>query len=233
VTGTYTLRELDTDLWVADAPHKMLGLHIGTRMTVVRLANNELWIHSPIRISGTLKGSIDALGLVQYIVAPNAFHHLFLADAAATWPTAQVWGAKGLRKKRKDVRFDGFLCADDESPWADEIDDMYLAGAILDETLFLHRKTRTLVSSDLAVNQMKADDWLTRLYVKASGVQGTFGHTLLIRMCFRDKVKSRASVDRLLEWDFDRVILAHGEVLDTGGREAVANSFKWLPASKQ
>ena len=110
---------------------------------------------------------------------------------------------------------------------------MYLAGAILDETLFLHRKTRTLISSDLAVNQMEADDLLTRLYIKASGVQGEFGHTLLIRMCFRDKVKSRSSIDRLLEWDFDRVILAHGEVLETGGREAVANSFNWLPASKQ
>jgi hypothetical protein len=232
VTATYTLRELDTDLWVADAPHTMLGLHIGTRMTVVRLANRELWIHSPIRISGALKDSIDALGLVQYIVAPNAFHHLFLADAAAAWPTAQVWGAKGLQKKRKDVRFDGFLHADDESPWADEIDDMYLAGAILDETLFLHRKTRTLISSDLAVNQVKTDDWLTRLYVRASGAQEKFGHTLLIKMCFRDKAKSRASINRLLEWDFDRVILAHGEVLETGGREAVTNAFRWLPAAK-
>ena len=110
---------------------------------------------------------------------------------------------------------------------------MYLAGAVLDETLFLHRKTQTLISSDLAVNQMKPDDWLTRLYIKASGVQGKFGHSLLIRMCFRDKAKTRTSIDRLLKWDFDRVILAHGEVLETGGREAVANAFKWLPESTQ
>ncbi|MGI9263780.1 MAG: DUF4336 domain-containing protein [Gammaproteobacteria bacterium] len=230
---TYTLRELDTDLWVAEAPLKTLGLQIGTRMTVVRLANHELWIHSPIQISGALKESIDALGLVQYIVAPNAFHHLYLADASAAWPEAQVWGAQALKKKRKDVRFDGLFREGDELPWSDEIEDCYLAGAILDETVFFHRKSRTLISSDLAVNQMQADDWLTKLYLKASRVEGKFGHSLLIKVCFRDKAKSRASIDRLMEWNFDRVILAHGEVLESGGREAVERSFKWLPATKK
>ena len=228
---TYTLRELDPDLWVAEAPLKAFGLQIGTRMTVVRLANHELWIHSPIRISGALKESIDALGLVQYIVAPNAFHHLYLADAAAAWPEAQVWGARALKKKRKDVRFDGLFREGDELPWADEIEARYLAGAILDETVFFHRQTRTLISSDLAVNRMKADDWATRLYLKASGVEGKFGHSLLIKMSFRDKVKSRSSINSILEWDFDRVILAHGEVLESGGRQAVEQSFKWLPAA--
>ena len=227
--AVYALDGLGTDLGGAQAPLKVFGLQINTRMTVVRLANDELWIHAPIPISGALKESSDGLGLVQYIVAPNAYHHLFLADAAAAWPTAQVWGAKGLQKKRKDVRFDGFLREGDELPWAQEIEDKYLAGVILDETVFFHPKTRTLISSDLVVNRMEPDDWLTKLYLRLSRMGDSLGHTLLIKMCFRDKVKARASVDRVLEWDFDRIVMAHGEVLESGGREAMTEAFRWLP----
>ena len=38
----------------------------------------------------------------------------------------------------------------------------------------------------------------------------------------------RAPVDRVLTWDFDRVIMAHGEVLESGGREAMRTAFAWL-----
>jgi hypothetical protein len=38
----------------------------------------------------------------------------------------------------------------------------------------------------------------------------------------------RASLDRILAWDFDRVTVAHGEILETGGHAALRTSFAWL-----
>ena len=39
------------------------------------------------------------------------------------------------------------------------------------------------------------------------------------RGIFRDRRAARQSVERILQWDFDRVTVTHGEILDTGGRE--------------
>ena len=73
--------QLDDGLWTVAAPLKALGLAIGTRMTIVRLANGELWLHSPIRPTAEIREAIDALGPVRYIVAPNLFHHMFAGEA--------------------------------------------------------------------------------------------------------------------------------------------------------
>jgi hypothetical protein len=43
-----TLVQLDDALWVATAPLSFLGLHFGTRMTIVRRADGGLIVHSPI-----------------------------------------------------------------------------------------------------------------------------------------------------------------------------------------
>ena len=36
------------------------------------------------------------------------------------------------------------------------------------------------------------------------------------------------SIDLILAWDFERVTVAHGDVLETGGRAALRESFAWL-----
>lgn len=35
----------------------------------------------------------------------------------------------------------------------------------------------------------------------------------------------RAGVERILDLDFDRVIVTHGDVVETGGREALREAF--------
>ncbi len=37
-----------------------------------------------------------------------------------------------------------------------------------------------------------------------------------------------AAMEKILTWDFDRVIVCHGEVLETGGREALREGYRWL-----
>jgi hypothetical protein len=50
------LREIDEGIWVAEQPLRYLGLSVGTRMTVVRLANRELAVISPIQASDVIVG---------------------------------------------------------------------------------------------------------------------------------------------------------------------------------
>ena len=45
---------------------------------------------------------------------------------------------------------------------------------------------------------------------------------------YRDRPAARASLERLLAEDFERIILCHGEVLEKGGREALRLAYGWL-----
>ena len=40
-----------------------------------------------------------------------------------------------------------------------------------------------------------------------------------------------ASLERILSWDFDRVVVAHGDVLEHGGRDALRHGYRWLLAA--
>ena len=104
------LTPLARDLWGADgtAPQPG-GVVLPTRMTIARLRDGSLWLHSPVEVDDALAAEIDALGEVRTLVAPNLLHYRFLGAAAARWPTAKVLGAPGLARKRPDLRIDGEL----------------------------------------------------------------------------------------------------------------------------
>lgn len=223
-----SLRQLEQDLWTVDAPLAMLGIRVGTRMTVVRLGSGAVWLHSPIPISPALRQALDEIGPVKFIVAPNRFHHLFVSEAASYWPGAEIWGVSGLQRKRKDLSFDGILGGAAPPPWADDLQQISIDGTLLEETVFFHARSRTLITSDLAENCLQAGHLPTRIYARLCGVTDRCAVPWLLRVCYRDKKRGRAGIERVLEWDFDRVILAHGQIIERGGRERVREAYDWL-----
>jgi hypothetical protein len=44
----------------------------------------------------------------------------------------------------------------------------------------------------------------------------------------RDRKIARREVDRILEWDFDRVALAHGAQVERDGHEILRDAYAWL-----
>ncbi len=227
------LRSLAPDLYVADRPLPLPVGDVGARMTIVRLANGGLFVHSPVRLDAETKEALDALGEVRAIVAPCLLHHLFISDYATAYPSAAIYGPKGLDRKRKDVAFTGVL--DDEAPelWRGQLEQVWVRGApAMNEVAFFHVASRTLLLTDLVFNVPKDRTQGARIFYWFVGAAGRFGPHRIVRFCFRDKPAVRASMDRILEWDFDRITLAHGEVVETGGREKLRAAFSFLPAAK-
>jgi hypothetical protein len=107
-----------------------------------------------------------------------------------------------------------------------------MAGApSLNEVVFLHRASRTLLCLDLCFNVRESPSLVTRWLMRLNGAYGRFGPSRIFRFgVLKDARAMRASVDRILEWDFERVTVAHGEILESGGREALRASFAWLRA---
>jgi hypothetical protein len=197
-------------------------------MTAIRLSGKGIFLHSPVELDQEIRGSLEELGAVRFVVAPNRFHHLWAGEALEAYPEAKLFLAPGLAEKRPDLVPHAAL--GDEAPegWAGQIDQLLFRGfPLANEVVFLHRTSRSLILSDLAFNFGAEDPSLTRLLVRTLG-GGGFGPTLMERLLIRDRAAARASLERILEWDFDRVILAHGRVLESGGCQALREGYRWL-----
>lgn len=224
------LEPIAQDVWAAPMPHTLAGLHLGTRMTVVRLSDGSLFVHSPIVLDGDLKQEIDALGPVAHIVAPSLYHHLFIGDFAAAYPEAKTHAARGLEKKRSDLTFHATLNTEVDPSWRNDLSALRIEGCALGETVFFHRPSRTLISADFIENFDTSDHWATRMYLKATGIHGKVGLSRVLRIMFRDKAKARRAVDQVIEWNPERITLAHGQPIFANAQEAIRDTYEWLRA---
>lgn len=226
------LRKIGDEIWVAEGSFRVLGLRwldIGTRMTVIRLPDGGLLLHSPIEADAATRAAVDALGPVRCIVAPNDVHHLFAGPWKTAYPQARLLGAPGLPKKRRDLAFDAILGDEPDACYAGAIEQVLLRGApYMNEIAFLHVASRTLLLTDLAFHPTPASSAGVRRWTSLTRVRDGFGPNALVRFFIRDRSAMRASIDRVLAWDFDRVTVTHGEVLEHGGRAALEKAYAWL-----
>ena len=98
------------------------------------------------------------------------------------------------------------------------------------EVVFLQRASRTLIMCDLAFNFVPRAAAPTRLLMRLLLSYGRFGPSRLDPLLIRDRQAARQSLERILAWDFDRVVVAHGDVLENGGRDALRQGYSWLLA---
>lgn len=224
--------EIAPRLWIAEEPLRFLGFEVGRRMTVVRLSGGRLLIHSPARLSSELRAAIDQLGEVRFVVPVSELHgHLYMEQYRDAYPRAKLFAAPGLDRKRRDLRFDGLLSGVPEPEWRDDLDQMEFEGhRRLNEIEFFHRETRTLITGDLCCNFGPSWPLLTRLMAQGR-IRQRLGPPTECRLLglFRDRRAVRRSLERIREWDFDRILCGHGEIVHSGGRSAFDEGFRsWL-----
>ncbi len=223
--------DLAQNLWIVERPQRFYGLEVGTRMTVIRLADGSLLLHSPVRLDADLRRELDAIGRVRYVVAPNRVHHLYAGDVAKAYPEARLWIGPGLERKRPDLHYVAILGDEAPAEWRDEVEQVFFRGRPYENEIdFFHRASRTLIMCDLAFNIGPRDAAPTRFLMWLIGSYGRFGPSTLDPWLIRNRDAARASLERILAWDFDRVIVAHGDVLERGGREALRRGYAWLLA---
>ncbi len=219
---------LDTDLWTAERPLRLLGMGLTSRMTVVRLTDGSLFLHSPENLDDP-KQELDPLGPSRHIVSPNRFHHLFVAQYRRAFPEARFYAAPGLDEKRRDFAFDQVLGDAPPDAWQGQIDQLLMPGApTLNEVVFYHRASRSLILTDLAFNIGPGATRGLRFWARLNLAYGHLGPSLLVKSLIRDKPQARAAMERMLDWDFQRIIMAHGAVVEHGARPALMAAYRWL-----
>lgn len=232
-----TLKPVAENLWIVDGPAIRFGLPLlkmpfPTRMTIFRLAGRRLFLHSPTRLTPALRTEILSVGVPHWIVAPNRLHYWWVPDWRAAFAGAPVYLAPRIREQAgARIAFDGLpLDRTDGYPWDEEIATLPVVGTYMTEIVFFHRRSRTLVLTDLieSFEPEKVESpfwrWLTRL----GGVQHPDGQTPSdLRRSFAGP-QLRAAVARMLAWQPERIIFAHGRWLERNGAAELRRAFRWV-----
>jgi hypothetical protein len=215
------------DIWIETRRAKFFGLETGTRMTVVRLADGGLFIHSPVALDPETRRDVEALGEVRAVVAPSVFHHLHVGDWIAAYPKAVFAACPGLEWKRTDLAFTCVLGDPPHETWAPDLAQVYFSARRENEVVFFHTRSKTMICADALLNLSVHDLASTRFIARLMGNTAPgVGH--LERFMIRDRGLARRQADRILEWDIDKVALAHGGLVEARGREVMRHAYEWL-----
>lgn len=213
-----------------------LGIPYSTRSVIARLENGDLWVWSPVKLTADLRTEIDRLGRVGQLVSPNKLHHLSLQEWKAAYPEAALWGPQSTIKKRLDLSFHGALKDSPPHEWIPDIDQAWFRGSLaMDEIVFLHRPSATAIVADLI--QTFSDRFLRehwgrwRLLARLDGLtQDQACAPLDWRPSFINRAPARRAREKVLSWNCQRVIVAHGAWPRANGTAFLAKSFRWLGA---
>ena len=239
-----TLKPVSEHLWVVDGPIVRMAFPGGsmpfpTRMVVLRLTNGDLFLWSPTEADEGLRAEIDALGPVRHLVSPNKIHYAHIATWKRAYPEATAWASPGVRERAASQRVDVFFDADlgdlPEEVWVKDLDQLiFRGGRFMEEVVFFHRKTRTLILADLIEN-FEAEKvgglhgWLVRL----AGAADADGKAPIdLRLTFMGgKKEARSTFERMVGWEPGKVIMAHGRPYEREGTAELRRAFRWLALS--
>lgn len=237
-----TLKAVADDLWIVDGPEitmafpwfTALGAPFTTRMTVIRLPDGDLWVHSPTPVTDHLVIELDALGRVSALIAPNRLHYWWIADWKRRYPAASTYAAPAMSEEAIERCGDFTETLGETAPalWRGNVDQLLVPGDFMTEAVFFHRASRTLILTDLIENfePSRISCAPVRWLCRASGCCDPDGKMPFdLRWTFRrHKGAMRDAIRRMLAWEPDRIILAHGRWYAGDAVRELKRAFRWL-----
>ena len=219
---------------IVDGPNvRDFGIMFSTRMVVVRLSDGSLLVDSPVSVPFDMLKRITELGPVRYLVAATPRHVWRLEGWHTLFPEAQLWAPRStpFTLKKRQLLFTGTLGDAPPQGWTDDLDQLAFKGnPLIEEVIFFHRQSGTVILDDLIqIHPIVKGKALRNALFKLEGVGHPHGGVPLdIRLSFTNRNLARRSLEKLLSWDFDKLIIAHGECIEKHAKEFVERAFRWL-----
>lgn len=232
------LIQVAEDVWTLEggtipfwAPPIPVRFTYALRSVVIRLPDGTLSIDSPIEPTDAVRAAIEPLGPVAHVVSPNLLHHLYMGAWAEAFPEARLYASPGLAAKRPDIAFDAELDDDPPGAWSGVVDQLVFRGSVyMEEVVFFHRRSRTLVLGDLIENhEPEVLGPTARFFARANAMLAPNGATPRnFRLSFLRRAEARRCRDRMLAWEPERVLVTHGRCVLEDAGAFLRRAFAWL-----
>jgi hypothetical protein len=214
-------------VWTTARPQRFWGVETGTRMTVVRLGDGGLFVHCPVALDAGTRREVEALGEPRVVASSSLFHHLYAGQWMKAHPDALFCASPGLDRKRPDLTWSHMLGDEPHERWSKDLDQLFFSARFEKEVVFFHRATGTLICADALLNLSKHPSRVTRAVALLMGNTAPGKGFLEWTLAVRDHRLCREQVDRMLGWNIERIVLAHGGLVDRDGRETLRRAYAW------
>jgi hypothetical protein len=227
-----SLVEVADGVWTVPAPLRFFGVQINTRMSVCKLADGGIVLIGPVSHSEALAASVDAVGPVRAIIAPNLLHHLYVGEWMAAYSGARSFAAKGVAAKRPELSFSATLGPAYDEVFGAEVERFPIDGMPrLNESLFVHHGSRTLIATDFCFYMPEAKGFAA-VFAALMGVRKKVRVEPIFKAWIKDKTAFRASLLPLRALQIDHLSMCHHEVISgdaTATLQAVLDQVKVPP----
>ncbi len=206
------LTEVGNDMWRAVQDVRVgPGFYLPSHMTVIRHPDTTLFVHSPVELGAAAISELGALGEVRDIVAPNLFHHRWFGEAARLYPRARCHAPSGLSSKNSALP-EFTPLSEEQQPLAPALETYLLPGVPgIDEFVFYHPRSKSLLLTDLAFNMNGTKGFLTPLILSLAGTRHGLCCSRLFKTQISDKRAFAQALRGILTLNFEQVLPAHGE----------------------
>jgi hypothetical protein len=223
------IEKLAENLWWVSG--SLPGMSLKRTMTVARLADGRLVIHSAIALADSAMRELEAFGTPGFMLVPNGWHRLDAPAYKARYPSLTVLAPVNSRAKVEEmVQVDGSF---HDFPADDTVRLERLGGVDDREGSMLVRSNDglTLVLTDAVFNMDKKRDPLGYLFTTVMGsAPGPRVSRLAKLMLVKDKRALRADLERYAaQPDLTRLIVAHEKVASgPDARDALRRAATFL-----
>ncbi len=226
------LTQIAKDVWSQDEDLRLRGgMIMPARATIVRLPGGELVIHSPLPIDDQVAAELASLGEVRFLVAPNRLHWMFVKGAITRYPNARVIAAPGLERKLPDVALTPLPASGRIEGMGDDLRVQRIEGApTMTEHALYHERSQSLIVTDLLFNVQRSKGFMAGLFLRLVGAHGKTAQSRVWRMVVADRVAAARSAAAVLSWDFERIVVAHGDVVSDAAHERARLALAWMTA---
>ncbi len=207
-----TLQKISDGVWRAQSSVRLLpGAHLPLDMTVLGLADGSLALHSPSQIDDTLASELQQLGRVSMVIAPNRLHHLHAQAALERFPNARCFAAAGVEQKQPQLEITSAIEAAGSTLGRDFALFQVDGAPKLNEWVFFHRASGSLVATDLVFNVQEPRGWLTPWVLRGAGTYRRLAVSRLVASQVEDRQACARSLRPMLDVPLQRLLMSHGQ----------------------
>lgn len=207
---------LAENLWLLSYPLKMLGADLRRNVTVIRLRSGQLIVHSTAPFTREDVATIRSLGEPAWLLDGVLRHDTFAKEGRAAFPSIPYLAPPGFSESA-DVLTEPIVPAPAE--WAGEVVAIEIGGAPdARDTALLHIPSRTLILTELLFNFGDEPVWTELILRVAVGSQHHPGMARPYKAGIKDETAFKDSIKTILSWNFDRVVVGHGDVIERDGK---------------
>ena len=219
------LVQLEENLWLARYPLRLLGINFDRNVTIIRLASGKLVIHSTAPFTAEDLLAIRELGDPGWLLDATLYHDSYAREGCRAFSRIPYLAPRGFRQ------IAGVTTQPLEQPpleWDGELEVLSLDEASkTHEHLIYHRASGTLIVCDLLFHFPANSRGWTRVFVRTvMRLPRLIGMSAFFRMSINDKQSFTRLMERVMQWDFNRLIVGHGDPIERDGKTVLLNALR-------